>query len=123
MPKNNHTYKWAQLIKWGGKLADIQKQQKTMRVYYIVLLLGVFMAALDNGIISAALTTMNGTFNVSATLGTWGITLYTLGMAVATPSVGKLAERYGRKKIFLIELIVLTIGYICGELSPNCGFI
>jgi len=122
MPKNNHTYKWAQLIKWGGKLADIQKQQKTMRVSYIVLLLGVFMAALDNGIISAALTTINGTFNVSATLGTWGITLYTLGMAVATPIVGKLSDRYGRKKLFLIELIIFTIGSLGVALSPNFAF-
>src|SRR5699024_7082218 len=100
-------------------MADIQKQQKTMRVSYIVLLLGVFMAALDNGIISAALTTINGTFNVSATLGTWGITLYTLVMAIATLIVGELSDRYGRKKLFLIELIIFTIGSVGGALSTN----
>src|SRR5699024_11890252 len=68
------------------------------------------------------LTTINGTFNVSATLGTWGITLYTLGMAVATPIVGKLSDRYGRKKLFLIELIIFTIGSLGVALSPNFAF-
>src|SRR5699024_5652384 len=103
-------------------MADIQKQQKTMRVSYIVLLLGVFMAALDKGIISASLTTINGTFNVSATLGTWGITLYTLGMAVATPILGKLSDRYGRKKLFLIVLFIFSIGSPRLALSPNFAF-
>src|SRR5699024_10788365 len=92
-------------------MADIQKQQKTVRVSYIVVLLVVFMAALVNGI-----------FNVSATRGTWGITLYTLGMAVATPIVGKLSDRYGRKKLFLIELIIFTIGSLGVALSPNFAF-
>src|SRR5699024_11484154 len=77
---------------------------------------------LDNGIISAALTTINGTFIVSATLGTWGITLYTLGMAVATPIVGKLSDRYGRKKLFLIELIIFTFGSLGVALSPIFAF-
>lgn len=86
---------------------------------FSVLLIGVFMAALDNGIISAALTTINSSFDVSATLGTWGITLYTLGLAVTTPIVGKLADRYGRKKLFLIEITIFTVGSLGVALSPN----
>lgn len=106
----------------GDEEVSNGKNEKTMRISYVVLLFGVFMAALDNGIISAALTTINGSFNVSATLGTWGITLYTLGMAVATPIVGKLSDRYGRKKLFLIELIIFTIGSLGVALSPNFAF-
>ena len=98
------------------------KKDKTMSLSFLVLLLGVFMAALDNGIISAALTTINGSFDVSATLGTWGITLYTLGMAVSTPIVGKLADRYGRKRLFIIELVIFTVGSLGVALSPNFAF-
>ena len=89
---------------------------------FITLLIGVFMAALDNGIISAALTTINSSFNIDATAGTWGITLYTLGMAIATPIVGKLSDRYGRKKLFLIEIAIFTIGSLGVALSPNFSF-
>src|SRR5699024_11410221 len=84
--------------------------QKQLKIGFIILLVGVFMAALDNGIISAALTTINSSFDVSAVSGTWGITLYTFGMAVATPIVGKLSDRYGRKRLFLIEVAIFTLG-------------
>src|SRR5699024_9571552 len=103
-------------------MADMQKLQKTMRVSYIVLLLGGPMTALDNGVITAALTTDNGTVDVCAMPDTWEITLDTLGTAVATPIVGKLSDRYGRKKLFLIELIIFTIGSLGVALSPNFAF-
>ena len=99
-------------------MAATEKTSK-VNIGFIVLLIGVFMAALDNGIISAALTTINTSFGVSATQGSWGITLYTLGLAVMTPIVGKLADRYGRKKLFLIEIAIFTIGSLGVALSPN----
>ncbi|HLQ95902.1 MAG TPA: MFS transporter [Pseudogracilibacillus sp.] len=100
------------------------KQQATtkLNISFIILIIGVFMAALDNGIISAALTTINSSFGVSASTGTWGITLYTLGLAVMTPIAGKLSDRYGRKKLFLIEIIVFTTGSLSVALSPNYTF-
>src|SRR5699024_2217549 len=101
-------------------LAMAEKQSK-VNLGFIVLLIGVFMAALDNGIISAALTTINASFDVSATAGTWGITLYTLGMAIATPIVGKLSDRYGRKRLFLIEIAIFTAGSLGIALSTNFG--
>src|SRR5690625_2671042 len=91
-------------------------------ITFIILIIGVFMAALDNGIISAALTTINASFGVSAMAGTWGITLYTLGLAIMTPIVGKLSDRYGRKKLFLIEIIIFTLGSLAVALSPNFTF-
>src|SRR5690625_681422 len=102
-------------------MAEKTKDSK-VTLGFITLLIGVFMAALDNGIISAALTTINSSFNIDATAGTWGITLYTLGMAIATPIVGKLSDRYGRKKLFLIEIAIFTIGSLGVALSPNFSF-
>ncbi|MDA7025554.1 MFS transporter [Bacillus sp. CLL-7-23] len=80
---------------------------------------GVFMAALDNGIISAALTTINDFFEVSPSWGAWGITLYTLGLAVSVPIVGKLSDRYGRKKLFITEVILFGIGSLLVALSQS----
>ncbi|GKV66101.1 MULTISPECIES: MFS transporter [Sporosarcina] len=100
-------------------MTESKKRSGGKNIGFAILLIGVFMAALDNGIISAALTTINSSFDVSATSGSWGITLYTLGLAVATPIVGKLADRYGRKKLFLIEVAIFTIGSLGVALSPN----
>lgn len=84
--------------------------------------IGVFMAALDNGIISAALTTINKDFAVDPNWGAWGITIYTLGLAISLPIVGKLSDRYGRKKLFIIEIILFGIGSLMVALSPSFEF-
>ncbi len=77
------------------------------------------MSALDNGIIASALTSINYSFHVSEVQGTWGITLYTLGMAISTPIVGKLADKYGRKKLFLIEIAIFALGSLMVAMSSS----
>lgn len=84
--------------------------------------IGVFMAQLDNGIISSALTTVNRHFDVADNWGAWGITIYTLGLAISLPIVGKLSDRYGRKKLFIIEIALFGIGSTLVALSPSFGF-
>jgi len=84
--------------------------------------IGVFMAALDNGIISAALTTINSSFDVSPNWGAWGVTIYTLGLAISIPIVGKISDRYGRKKLFIVEIALFGLGSLLVALSPNFGF-
>jgi MFS family permease len=83
--------------------------------------IGVFMAQLDNGIISSALTTINRHFDVTANWGAWGITLYTLGLSISLPIVGKLSDRYGRKKLFIVEVLLFGVGSLMVALSPTFG--
>ncbi|MER2006912.1 MAG: MFS transporter [Psychrobacillus sp.] len=98
-------------------------EKNTSQTWAIVLFsIGVFMAALDNGIISAALTTINSSFEVNANWGAWGITLYTLGLAISVPIVGKLSDRYGRKRLFIVEIAIFGIGSLLVALSPNFTF-
>lgn len=84
--------------------------------------IGVFMASLDNGIISSALTTINSAFDVSANWGAWGVTIYTLGLAISIPIIGKISDRYGRKKLFIIEVALFGLGSLLVAFSPNFGF-
>lgn len=100
-----------------------QKQTSRSSSWALTLFaIGVFMAALDNGIISAALTTINASFNVDANWGAWGVTLYTLGLAISVPIVGKLSDRFGRKKLFVIEIALFGLGSLLVALSPNFAF-
>ena len=99
------------------------EKQNASQTWAITLFsIGVFMAALDNGIISAALTTINRSFDVDANWGAWGVTLYTLGLAISVPIIGKLSDRYGRKKLFIIEIAIFGIGSLLVALSPNFTF-
>ena len=85
--------------------------------------MGVFMAGLDNGIISVALTTINASFGVSPAWGAWSITLYTLGIAISVPIIGKLSDNFGRRRLFIIEVILFGVGSLLVSLSPNFGFL
>jgi EmrB/QacA subfamily drug resistance transporter len=77
------------------------------------------MAGLDNGIVSAALTTIYNSFGVTPTWGAWMITLYTLGIAVSVPIIGKLSDNYGRKRLFMMEIILFGLGSFLVAISPN----
>src|SRR5690625_2624796 len=85
--------------------------------------IGVFMAGLDNGIISTALTTINDSFGVSPAWGAWSITLYTLGIAISVPIIGKLSDRFGRRRLFIIEIAIFGVGSLLVALSPNFIFL
>jgi len=77
------------------------------------------MAALDNGIITSSLTTLNRSFDVSATWGAWTITIYTLGLSISVPIIGKLSDRFGRRRLFLAEIALFGIGSLLVALSPS----
>ncbi|WP_075980378.1 MFS transporter [Bacillus massilinigeriensis] len=102
---------------------EVQQAKPSQHTWAITLFaIGIFMAQLDNGIISAALSTINRSFDVDANWGAWGITIYTLGLAISLPIVGKLSDRYGRKKLFIVEIALFGIGSFLVALSPNFAF-
>src|SRR5699024_318337 len=81
------------------------------------------MAGLDNGIISTALTIIYESFGVSPSWGAWSITLYTLGIAISVPIIGKLSDNYGRRRLFIIEIALFGLGSLLVALSPNFVFL
>ncbi|WP_188454710.1 MFS transporter [Virgibacillus oceani] len=102
----------------------MKEKNKTSQKWAITLFtIGVFMAGLDNGIISTALTTINDSFSISPSWGAWSITLYTLGIAVSVPIIGKLSDKFGRKRLFIIEIILFGIGSLLVAFSPNFIFL
>ncbi|WP_183603387.1 MDR family MFS transporter [Paenibacillus phyllosphaerae] len=78
------------------------------------LMLGLFMSALDQTIVSTAMT------QIIAKLGgfdkfVWVYSAYMIAMVVCSPIFGKLSDMYGRKRFFLAGLFVFMAGSIlCG---------
>lgn len=95
------------------------KMESSQKWSLTLFTIGVFMAGLDNGIISTALTTINDAFNVSASWGAWSITIYTLGIAISVPIIGKLSDKYGRKRLFIIEIVLFGVGSLLVAISPT----
>lgn len=79
------------------------------------LLLGIFLAALDQNIVSVAIVKIANSlhgFDQQA----WATTAYLITATISTPLYGKLADIYGRKPFYLIAIAVFVIG------SAACTF-
>lgn len=78
------------------------------------LMLGLFMASLDQTIVSTAMATIIkqlGGFEFFI----WVYSAYMIAMVVSTPIFGKLSDMYGRRRFFLLGLGLFVVGSIlCG---------
>ena len=84
-------------------------------------LLGIFMGAIDTGIITPARTVIQSQLGVDEATGIWMITIYTLAYAAAIPVMGKLADRNGRKPIYLLSIVLFGVGSLLCGLSQDVG--
>ena len=73
------------------------------------LLLGMFLAALDQTIVSAAMRTIADKLN-GQTNQAWATTAYLVTATVSTPLYGKLSDMYGRKKFYLFAISIFLVG-------------
>ena len=67
---------------------------------------------LDTGIISPARGVITSNLNISQSTSIWMVTIYTLVEAVSMPITGKLADRMGRKKVYITCIILFITGSI-----------
>ena len=82
------------------------------------LVLGMFLAALDQTVVSTALPTIVGDLHGASHL-TWVVTAYLLASTVSTPLWGKLGDQYGRKFFFQAAIVIFLIGSALSGLSHS----
>jgi len=80
------------------------------------LLLGMFLAALDQTIVSTALPTIVADLHDASHLA-WVVVAYLLAATVSTPLWGKLGDQYGRKRFFQASIIIFLGGSALSGLS------
>ncbi|MFI5680065.1 MFS transporter [Streptomyces cellulosae] len=82
---------------------------------------GVFVVFLDTTIVNVAFETISHSFDTTASKLAWVLNAYSLAFAAILVPAGRLADRYGRKKIFLIGLGGFALmSALCG-LAPTPG--
>lgn len=80
----------------------------------------VFLIALEITIISVALPDIEAAFpNSSRATVSWIFTSYNIGVASLMLIAGWTAERIGRRRIFLIGLVVFTLGSVVSGVAPS----
>lgn len=81
---------------------------------FLLLLSGMFMATLDNQIVSTALPTIVGEFGDLERFG-WVGSAYLLATSAVMPVYGKLGDLFGRKYVMMAAIAIFTLGsLVCG---------
>ncbi|RFU42837.1 DHA2 family efflux MFS transporter permease subunit [Actinomadura logoneensis] len=92
--------------------------QRQIYIGIFGLMLGMFLAMLDNLIVGTALPTIVGDLGGLAHL-SWVVTAYALAAAASTPIWGKLGDLYGRKGMFMSAIVIFLVGSMLSGLAQN----
>lgn len=83
-------------------------------VLFCFLMTALFMATLDNQIVSTALPTIVGEFGQLERFG-WVGSAYLLATSAVMPLYGKLGDLFGRKYVMMAAIFIFTVGsLVCG---------
>jgi EmrB/QacA subfamily drug resistance transporter len=75
-----------------------------------LLFAGVFMGALDIGIVGPALPAIKSTFGTDERIVSWIFTIYILFYMIGTPLMAKLSDMYGRKTLYILDVFLFAVG-------------
>jgi len=82
------------------------------------LMMGMFLAALDQTIVASAMRTIaDDLHGLSAQA--WVTTAYLITATIVTPLYGKLSDIYGRKQFFITAISIFTIGSMLCTLATS----
>ena len=68
----------------------------------------LLMMSIDSTIVATALDAIQQGLDTSLNLAGWTLTAYSFGFVLMLPISGKLAERFGKRRVFLTSVIART---------------
>ena len=83
----------------------------------------LFMIMLDNTVVNVALPSIQRDLGIGISELEWIVTAYALSFAVFLLTGGKLADRYGRRRVFLIGLTTFTLSSLACGLAGSAGLL
>lgn len=97
----------------------MDKKRKNIILAFIAIILGFFMALLDTTIVNISLPQMSEYFNSSLNDITWVSNIYNIVLLVFMLSASRIADQFGRKRLFILGIAVFTIISCIIGLSSN----
>src|SRR3989449_3843242 len=86
-------------------------------VVLTVTTVGIFMATLDSSILVVGLPQVVVALNTNLVVGVWFITVYRLMITVLLVGIGRIADLYGRVRLYNLGFAIFTIGSLLSGLS------
>lgn len=89
--------------------------KKHQIISFVAIILGFFMALLDTTVVNITLPKMAEYFNTTMDHISWVVNAYNLATAVILVTVSRLADQFGRKKLFIAGVFLFTVSsLLCG---------
>lgn len=81
--------------------------------------LALMMMSIDSTIVATALHDLQQELNTSVNWAGWTITAYSFGFVLMLPASGRLAEQYGRRRVFIGSVLAFTTASLLCGLATN----
>lgn len=86
-----------------------------------VVTLGNFIGPLYSSVANVLVPQLVASFEVGVDTMEWAVAGYMLGYSVIMPISGWLSDTFGRKRIFLLGLVIFVLGSVCATLAWSAG--
>ena len=83
----------------------------------------LFMIMLDNTVVNVALPSIRSDLGISLSSLEWVVSGYALSFAVLMLTGGKLADMFGRRRVFVIGLLVFALSSLACGLATGAAFL
>jgi EmrB/QacA subfamily drug resistance transporter len=100
-----------------GAAETLSDRQPSERAILVAVALGAMLAPLNSTMIVVALPDLLADFDRSLAWGSWIMASYLVAMAAVQPLGGSLGDRYGRRRLFLVGLILFLVAAVVAALS------
>ena len=85
--------------------------------------LALFMASLDNLVVTTALPVIRVHLHAGLSGIEWTVNAFTLTFAVLLMTASALGERFGRRRVFILGIVVFTLASAAAAVAPNIAFL
>ncbi|MGD0748465.1 MAG: DHA2 family efflux MFS transporter permease subunit [Acidimicrobiales bacterium] len=120
------TLVWDRLLVEPRRPAVVREQPNAYWFAVAAVCIGAFMGQLDASIVTVALPTLQHTFDASVGAVTWVGLSYLLVLVATVTAVGRFADMWGRKLLYVYGFVLFTLASVLCGLAPGlaalCGF-
>ncbi|WP_166238534.1 MDR family MFS transporter [Paenibacillus turpanensis] len=92
---------------------------KSIIVPLIAIIVGMFMVILDGTAMNVAMPGLIQDFGRDISVVQWTVTGYSLAQSAVIPLAGWLSDRFGAKRIFLLSVVMFTLGSVLCALAAT----
>jgi MFS family permease len=95
------------------------KPRQSANATFAALGTGAMAYVLLQSLVVPALPTLQAALHTSQSTVSWIFTAYLLSASVATPVLGRLGDMFGKERLLVIVLVVLTAGSLIAALTSS----